>query len=144
MWSADSRYGTGRRVIGSLLLGLYDRDGLLHHVGFCSGLKDIDKPALTRELEALVAPPGFTVRAPGAPSRWSNERSTAWQPLRPERVVEVSYDQVTGERFRHGTRFLRWRPDKAPRQCTMDQLRQKQARPLALLRRTTKRARSKR
>jgi ribonuclease-3 len=68
------------------------------------------------------APPGFTGDAPGGQSRWATERSTAWQPLRPELVVEVRYDQVTGCRFRHGTTFLRWRPDKAPGQCRMDQL----------------------
>ena len=80
------------------------------------------KPALTARLERLVAPPGFTGRAPGGPSRWSTERSAEWQPLRPELVVEVRYDHVTDGRFRHGTTLLRWRPDKAPRQCTLDQL----------------------
>ena len=72
------------------------------------------RPALTRRLEALVEPPGFTGDAPGGPSRWSTERSGDWQPLRPELVAEVRYDHVTGDRFRHGTKFLRWRPDKAP------------------------------
>ena len=67
-------------------------------------------------------PPGFTGRAPGGPSRWSTERSGEWEPLRPELVVEVRFDHVTGERFRHGTKLLRWRPDKAPRQCTMEQI----------------------
>ena len=70
----------------------------------------------------VIEPPGFTGSAPGGPSRWSNERSTEWTPLRPELVVEVRYDYVTGERFRHGTKLLRWRPDKAPRQCTFEQL----------------------
>jgi len=116
------RYATGKREVGSLLLGLYDDAGLLHHVGFTSGLAGIDKPALTAELEALVEAPGFTGDAPGGPSRWSTERSAEWQPLRPERVVEVRYDHVTDRRFRHGTGFLRWRPDKAPAQCTMEQL----------------------
>jgi len=74
------------------------------------------------ELEALAGKPGFTGSAPGGPSRWSSERSAAWTPLKPELVVEVRYDQVTGGHFRHGTRLLRWRPDKAPRQCGFDQL----------------------
>jgi ATP-dependent DNA ligase len=116
------RYGSDSSVVGSLLLGLYDEAGLLHHVGFTATLPARDKPELTRRLEALVEPPGFTGRAPGGPSRWSTERSGEWQPLRPELVVEVRYDQVTDARFRHGTTFLRWRPDKAPRQCTFDQL----------------------
>ncbi len=116
------RYETGGRHVGSLLLGLYDSAGLLHHVGFTSSLSDRDKPALTRRLEKLIAPPGFTGDAPGGPSRWSNERSADWRPLRPKLVVEVLYDHVTGRRFRHGTRLLRWRPDKAPRQCTSEQL----------------------
>ena len=74
------------------------------------------------KLEPLVQEPGFTGRAPGGPSRWSTERSAEWEPLRPVLVAEVSFDHVTGGRFRHGTRFVRWRPDKAPRQCTMAQL----------------------
>lgn len=116
------RYATGKREVGSLLLGLYDDAGLLHHVGFTSGLAAADKPALTKQLEALVEAPGFTGDAPGGPSRWSTERSAEWQPLRPELIAEVRFDHVTGRRFRHGTGFLRWRPDKAPRQCTMEQL----------------------
>ena len=116
------RYAEKTREVGSLLLGLYDDQGLLDHVGFTSALKAEDRPALTDKLEALVEPPGFTGNAPGGPSRWNNARSMAWEPLRPELVVEVRYDQVTGRRFRHGTGFLRWRPDKDPRQCTFDQL----------------------
>ena len=116
------RYATGKKEVGSLLLGLYDDAGLLHHVGFTSGLSAVDKPELTTQLEALVEAPGFTGDAPGGPSRWSTDRSAEWQPLRPELVAEVRYDHVTGRRFRHGTGFLRWRPDKAPRQCTMEQL----------------------
>ena len=84
--------------------------------------RDVERPALTRRLEAMVEPPGFTGKAPGGPSRWSTERSGEWQPLRPELVVEVRYDHVTGDRFRHGTKLLRWRPDKAPRQCTFEQM----------------------
>ena len=116
------RYAAKASEVGSLLLGLYDDNGLLHHVGFTSALKAEDKPALTERLEALVEPPGFTGNAPGGPSRWANARSAEWQPLRPELVVEVRYDQVTARRFRHGTGFLRWRPDKDPRQCTFEQL----------------------
>jgi ATP-dependent DNA ligase len=116
------RYETGRKMVGSLLLGLYDDKGLLHHVGFTSALADVEKPALTRRLEKLVAPPGFTGDAPGGPSRWSTARSTEWQPQRPKLVVEVRYDHITGNRFRHGTGLVRWRPDKAPQQCTFEQL----------------------
>lgn len=116
------RYGTGERLVASLLLGLYDRGGLLHHVGHTSGLAALDRAALTAELEALVEAPGFSGDAPGGPSRWQTDRSTDWQPLRAELVAEVRYDHVTDRRFRHGTALLRWRPDKAPRQCTMDQL----------------------
>jgi ATP-dependent DNA ligase len=131
------RYATnelnGKKVVGSLLLGLYDDDGLLHHVGFTSAIKQEDKPALTAKLEALIAKPGFTGNAPGGPSRWSSERSTQWYPLKPQLVVEVAYDHFSGERFRHGTSILRWRPDKAPDQCTFDQLKQKSADPMKLL-----------
>jgi ATP-dependent DNA ligase len=127
------RYATKKRVVGSLLLGLYDKDGLLHHVGFTSGIKASERDTLTAKLEPLIKAPGFTGRAPGGPSRWSTERSGEWVPLEPKLVVEVSYDHFTGGRFRHGTRLLRWRPDKSPRQCTMDQLRRPRARSLELL-----------
>lgn len=83
---------------------------------------------LTKRLERLIKPPGFTGDAPGAPSRWSTERSTEWEPLRPKLVVEVRYDHITGDRFRHGTKLIRWRPDKSPKQCTFEQL-QPPARP---------------
>jgi ATP-dependent DNA ligase len=116
------RYVEKKREVGSLLLGLYDDEGALHHVGFTSGLPAKERPALTKRLEELIEPPGFTGNAPGGPSRWANARSMAWEPLRPELVVEVRYDQVTGRRFRHGTALLRWRPDKVPRQCTFEQL----------------------
>lgn len=115
------RYASAKKEVGSLLLGLYDEAGLLHHVGFCSGLAGVDKAALTTRLEALIDSPGFTGDAPGGPSRWATERSTAWCPLKPALVVEVRFDHVTGHRFRHGTGFQRWRPDKRPDQCTMDQ-----------------------
>ncbi|HUZ31860.1 MAG TPA: ATP-dependent DNA ligase, partial [Xanthobacteraceae bacterium] len=116
------RYNEGSPLVGSLLLGLYDKKGHLHHVGFTATIKREEKPALTKKLERLIGPPGFTGNAPGGPSRWSTERSGEWQPLKPKLVVEVCYDHFSGERFRHGTRLLRWRPDKAPRQCTFDQL----------------------
>ena len=116
------RYAEKKREVGSLLLGLYDDAGLLHHVGFTSALKAEDRPELTAKLEKLIEPPGFTGDAPGGPSRWANSRSAEWQPLKPKLVVEVRYDQVTGRRFRHGTGFVRWRPDKDPKQCTFDQL----------------------
>lgn len=123
----------GRQVVGSLLLGLYDKDGLLHHLGFTSALKRAEKAALTDRLEKLTGGTGFTGNAPGGPSRWSTDRSAAWVPLRPELVVEICYDHFSGGRFRLGTSLLRWRPDKAPQQCTMDQLSQKQVSPLKLL-----------
>jgi ATP-dependent DNA ligase len=116
------RYASGSREVGSLLLGLYDEAGKLDHVGFTSAIPAEERPALTKRLEALIEPPGFTGDAPGGPSRWSTERTGEWEPLRPELVAEVRYDHVTGQRFRHGTKFLRWRPDKAPEQCRMDQL----------------------
>jgi ATP-dependent DNA ligase len=121
------RYNEGKKVAGSLLLGLYDDEGLFHHVGYTSSLAARDKPALTAKLRRLIGGPGFTGAAPGGPSRWSTERSAAWEPLKPKLVVEVSYDHFDGGRFRHGTTLLRWRPDKAPSQCTMDQIAQKKA-----------------
>jgi ATP-dependent DNA ligase len=128
------RYNEERPVVGSLLLGLYDDHGLLHHVGFTSTIKAEDKPTLTRKLKSLTAPPGFTGNAPGGPSRWSTQRSGEWVPLKPKLVVEVCYDHFTGGRFRHGTRLVRWRPDKAPAQCTLDQVKQRPAKLAALLR----------
>lgn len=116
------RYEGNSKLVGSLLLGLYDDDGLLHHVGFTASIPTIEKRELTQRLEKLLGPPGFTGDAPGGPSRWSTERSAAWQPLKPKLVVEVRYDHLSGDRFRHGTRFIRWRPDKPPQQCTFDQL----------------------
>jgi ATP-dependent DNA ligase len=127
------RYASGAKVIGSLLLGLYDDDGLLHHVGFTSAFKATDRRELTRKFEALRKAPGFTGTAPGGPSRWSTERTGEWEPVDPKTVVEVSYDHFTGDRFRHGTRIVRWRPDKAPRQCTMDQVQHREGKSLALL-----------
>lgn len=126
------RYATNSNLVGSLLLGLYDHDGKLDHVGFTSSISTAERGKLTKTLEKLIEPPGFTGDAPGARSRWSNDRSAEWEPLRAELVVEVSYDQVTADRFRHGTRLVRWRPDKSPRQCTFEQL-QRAARPSALV-----------
>ncbi len=127
------RYNEGKKTVGSLLLGLYDDGGLLNHVGFTSSLSSEDKKPLTARLERLVAPPGFTGDKPGGPSRWANKRSSEWQPLKPELVVEICYDHFSGGRFRHGTKLVRWRPDKAPRQCTMAQLCQKKADLMKLL-----------
>lgn len=127
------RYAAKGRYVGSLLLGLYDEAGLLHHVGFTSAIAASEREALTRKLEKIIEPPGFTGAAPGGPSRWSTERSTEWQPLRPEYVVEVQYDHFTGGRFRHGTKLIRWRPDKNPDQCTMKQVEIESKSPLDLL-----------
>jgi ATP-dependent DNA ligase len=125
--SADCVVGGFRRAergreVGSLLLGLYDDEGLLHHVGFAASFDAAERAGLRTVVEPLVHPPGFTGRAPGGPSRWSTGRSTEWEPLRPTLVCEVRYDHYSGGRFRHGTKFLRWRPDKAPRQCTLAQV----------------------
>jgi ATP-dependent DNA ligase len=116
------RYLSGGDEVGSLLLGLYNAQGLLDHVGFTSTIANDERQALTRKLRALQAQPGFTGKAPGGPSRWNTERTGEWEPLKPELVVEVRYDHVTSDRFRHGTKLLRFRPDKAPRQCTIDQI----------------------
>lgn len=126
------RYGSKTEVVGSLLLGLFDEQGLLHHVGFSSNIAASERKAVTAKLEKLIGPPGFTGQAPGGPSRWSTERSGEWQPLKTGLVVEVQYDHFSGGRFRHGTKFLRWRPDKAPRQCTMAQVEQEASATLAL------------
>jgi ATP-dependent DNA ligase len=125
--TADCVVGGFRRVkdgslVASLLLGLHDDAGLLNHVGFTSALAKQDRAELTETLEALIEPPGFTGKTPGGPSRWNGGKESEWFPLKPELVVEVSYDQVTSGRFRHGTGLVRWRPDKAPRQCRMEQL----------------------
>ncbi len=123
------RYAAAAAVVGSLLLGLYDEDGLLHHVGFTSSFDAAGRRALLARLQPLAGGPGFTGRAPGGPSRWSGGRSGAWVPVEPVLVCEVRYDHWGGDRFRHGTAFLHWRPDKAPRQCTLDQVRRRRGRP---------------
>lgn len=129
------RYATGAHVIGSLLLGLYDDDGLLHHVGFTSAFTKEQRRELTKKFEGMRKPPGFTGNAPGGPSRWSTERTGEWEPVVPKVVVEVAYDHFTGGRFRHGTKIVRWRRDKDPRQCTLDQVEHREGKSLALLQR---------
>jgi ATP-dependent DNA ligase len=116
------RYESGKKLVGSLLLGLFNKDGKLDHVGFTATITNAERPALTKKLEALISQPGFTGKAPGGPSRWSTERTGEWEPLKPKLVVEVRYDHVTGDRFRHGTKLVRFRPDKTPKQCTFEQI----------------------
>jgi len=116
------RYLSDSRQVGSLLLGLYNDAGQLDHVGFTSTIANDDRGALTKRLQALREPLGFTGKAPGGPNRWSTERSGEWEPIRPQLVAEVRFDHVTDNRFRHGTKFLRWRPDKTPEQCTFEQI----------------------
>ena len=120
------RYATKAKVVGSLLLGLYNRDGLLDHVGFTSSFNAQQRQKLKGIVEPLIGPPGFTGKAPGGLSRWSTRRSMEWQPLQPKLVCEVRYDHFSGGRFRHGTKFLRWRPEKRPKDCTYAQLIRKQ------------------
>ena len=125
--------------VGSLLLGLYNDRGELDHVGFSASFSREDRKKLKAILKPLIAGPprngghagagGFTGKAPGGPSRWTkDDRDTEWVPLKPKLVGEFQYDHFSGGRFRHGTKFLRWRPDKKPQQCTMDQLRPGRAR----------------
>ncbi len=116
------RYAEKGGGIGSLLLGLYNDQGLLDHVGFTSSFNADQRQQLKRILKPQIGPPGFTGHAPGGPSRWSTRRSSEWQPLKPKLVCEVQYDHFSGGRFRHGTKFLRWRPEKNPKQCTFEQV----------------------
>ena len=132
------RKGSGTRAIGSLLLGLYDEEGLLQHVGFTSSLDaKAQAEAAARIRQASQDDDGkvtgFTGRAPGGPSRWNRGKSSEWTPLPPSIVVEVQYDHFSGGRFRHGTKFLRWRPDKAPQQCTFEHIRRTGRSSLTLL-----------
>lgn len=121
---AGFRYASAKpHEIGSLLLGLYGDQGQLDHVGFAASFTASERRELTKIVEPLKGGAGFTGRAPGGPSRWSTERSGEWVSVSPSLVCEVRYDHFSGGRFRHGTKFLRWRPDKKPRQCTFDQLR---------------------
>jgi ATP-dependent DNA ligase len=121
---AGFRYATNKKAVGSLLLGLYDNQGLLHHVGFTSSFKASERKYLFQKLKPFLNGQGFTGRSPGGPSRW-NQQEREWFPLEPILVVEVSYDHFTGGRFRHGTKLLRWRPDKKPSECLMHQIKGK-------------------
>jgi ATP-dependent DNA ligase len=127
------RYLEKAKQVGSLLLGLYEKAGLLDHVGFCSSISNAERPALTKKLQKLIKPPGFSGKAPGGPSRWSTKHSLEWEPLATKLVVEVQFDHFTGGRFRHGTKFLRWRPEKSPRSCTMDQVQREHRAAMGLL-----------
>ncbi len=127
------RYLEKERLVGSLLLGLYNQEGKLDHVGFTASIKDEDRAALTKKVEGIIKPPGFTGKAPGGPSRWSTKRSAEWEPVAPKLVVEVQFDHFTGGRFRHGTKFLRWRPEKDPKDCTMKQVERESRSALDLL-----------
>lgn len=113
------RFGKEKGVVGSLILGLYDDDGELHVVGHTSGFGGEKKK---RELLSLLEPYRTHERGQGEKSRWKSDEELAWEGLRPELVCEISYDHVTGQRIRHGTKFLRWRDDKPPEECLLDQL----------------------
>lgn len=115
------RYAKDGKTIASLLLGLYDDEGLLHLVGFVGSMSAAERARAKQKLEPIVGEPGFTGARPGGVSRWGS-RETQWHPVKPEIVVEIQFDHVTARRFRHGARFVRWRPDKDPRQCTMEQM----------------------
>lgn len=108
--------------VASLLLGLYNDAGRLDHVGFTSAFQTKDRVGLRKIIKPYAGGPGFTGNAPGGPSRWNGGKANPYVPLEHELVVEVLYDQITAGRFRHGTKLLRWRPDKAPKQCTCEQL----------------------
>jgi ATP-dependent DNA ligase len=127
------RFLDKKPLVGSLLLGLYDEEGKLDHVGFTSSISAQERPDLTRKLKKMIKPPGFTGKSPGGPSRWSTRRSAEWQPLDAKLVAEVQFDHFTGGRFRHGTKFLRWRPDKDPADCTLKQVERENRSALRLL-----------
>lgn len=116
------RYLEGGKLVGSLLLGLYGDDGRLHHVGMTSAFTAQKRAEITAKVAPLAGGEGFTGNAPGGPSRWSGGKEKPYVPLRPELVCEVEYDYFNQGRFRHGTKFLRWRPDKEPRACTFEQV----------------------
>jgi ATP-dependent DNA ligase len=116
------RWASKGGEVGSLLLGLYNEEGLLNHVGFTSSFRGEQRQELKEILQPLRGGTGFSGHAPGGPSRWSTERSGEWERLDPKLVCEVSYDYFNQGRFRHGTKFLRWRPDKDPRECTYEQV----------------------
>jgi ATP-dependent DNA ligase len=127
------RYLDNQQVVGSLLLGLYNDEGELDHVGFTSSIHAKDRRALTAKLKGMIKPPGFTGKTPGGPSRWSTKRSTEWQPLDPKLVAEVQFDHFTEGGLRHGTKFLRWRPEKSPKDCTLRQVERESRSALDLL-----------
>jgi ATP-dependent DNA ligase len=109
--------------VGSLLLGLYNNNGELDHIGFSASFTREERKKLKSVLKPLMGGEGFSGKAPGGPSRWTRDaRDTEWFPLKPKLVGEFQYDHFSGGRFRHGTKFLRWRPEKKPQQCTMEQI----------------------
>ncbi len=118
------RWSSEGGSLGSLLLGLYDAEGTLHYVGHTSSFSAAQRRELLEKLEPFRGDNGMDRgRMPGGPSRWSRGRESEWESVRPELVCEVAYEKLqSGERFRHATRFLRWRPDKPPQQCGFDQI----------------------
>jgi ATP-dependent DNA ligase len=114
------RPGKEEGTVGSLILGLYDDAGKLHIVGHCSGLKAAEKRALVGKLAAYET----GNRGHGDPSRWKSEKELEWIDLRPELVIEVTFDHASGGRIRHGTKILRWREDKRPQECKLEQMSQ--------------------
>jgi ATP-dependent DNA ligase len=116
---AAFRFGKEPNTLGSLILGLYDDEGDLHVVGHTSGFKAKQK----REFLELLEPHRTGEQGHGEPSRWKSEEELVWEGLRPELVVEIGFDHITGNRIRHGAKFKRWRDDKGPHECTLDQLR---------------------
>src|SRR6202165_2638202 len=127
------RYLEKKPLVGSLLLGLSNKEGLLDHVGFSSSIQADERLALTKKLEKIIKAPGFTGKAPGGLSRWSTKHSMEWQPLEPKLVAEVQFDHFTGGRFRHGTKFLRWRGGKGHCDCTMKQVKRENRSAMNLL-----------
>jgi ATP-dependent DNA ligase len=113
------RFGKEEGTVGSLILALYDDDGNLREVGHTSGFTAKQKRELVEKLE----PYRTYERGSGEPSRWKSDEELVWEGLRPELVVEVAFDHITGNRIRHGAKFIRWRPDKKPAECLMEQLR---------------------
>jgi ATP-dependent DNA ligase len=116
---AAFRFGKEEGTLGSLILGAYDDDGELHVVGHTSGFKAKEK----RELVGFLEPYRTYERGSGEASRWKSDEELVWEGLRPELVAEVNFDHITGNRIRHGAKFVRWRPDKDPLECKLEQLR---------------------
>lgn len=127
------RWSKNGKRIGSMLLGLYGDDGLLHHVGFCSALNEARRREAQERLVPLQGGEGFSGRAPGGPSRWRSAGEAKWEAVDPSIVIEVQYDHFISGRFRHGTKFMRWRPDKAPESCEMAQVEREGASAVGLL-----------